>query len=77
MSCRLKDDPSKREPDGEDCKQIKRDKGDGTFDEVREYMPRHRQSLGQGRSARCRAGRPGRQLDGLHAGAEAIGAKGA
>lgn len=42
VSCRLKGDPSKREPDGEDCKQVKRDKGDGTFEEVRQCTPRYK-----------------------------------
>lgn len=42
VSCRLKDDPSKREPDGEDCTKVKRDKGDGTFEEVNQCKPRYR-----------------------------------
>ncbi|MBZ0235531.1 MAG: zinc ribbon domain-containing protein [Deltaproteobacteria bacterium] len=40
LSCARKQRSTKEVPDGEDCKVVKRDKGDGTFEEVNQCTPR-------------------------------------
>lgn len=43
LACRSKKRSSRAVPDGEDCSIVKRDRGDGTFEEVNQCKPRTRQ----------------------------------
>lgn len=43
VSCREKERSQRSVPDGETCTTVKRDKGDGTFDDVKQCTPKTRQ----------------------------------
>lgn len=42
VTCRQKERSTRQVPDGETCKMVRRDKGDGTFEEVNQCTPRTR-----------------------------------